>query len=146
MRRNRTVLAVLTSLLLAAGVVTAPAAVAADGDCSGSFVDKAPGTWIPCKNPPFPDQFDYWHNNGTTSDPTALHLVNCKSNPDITLFYWHENISTWVSQGTKRFWCLNTDSGWQFWDYRGSGYYHLEITNPRSSDGLLDVGYFHAAW
>lgn len=75
--------------------------------------------------------------------PTALHLSGCSGNPDVTLMRF--NGSYFQPLATKRFYCLNTDGGWQSWGRQRAGDYRFEF-NPRTANGRLTVSYFHGGW
>lgn len=129
---------VAASLLFAAGLTTAPAAYAYDGECSGSFAGFEAWAVIPCTSEGF------FYDPNRDASKTALHLKGCDGNPDIGLY---RRIGlTWFHQGTHRFYCWNTDGGWKEWGDMPAGYYQFGIVDPRSPDGRLDVAYYHIGY
>lgn len=128
------------------GFTTAQGAQAAplyEAECSGSFSNFEDDKPLPCIPPePF-----WWYDNNFDNSSTDLHLVNCSANPNIALQRSPNGVNNWANVGApKRYWCLNTDGGWQGWGDQPAGYYRFVIENPRSANGRLSVGYFHAAW
>jgi hypothetical protein len=125
------------ALLFSVALVNAPAA-SAEGQCQGPLSGGyRAGDKLPCEAP----QPYFWHDNAEDAQVTALHLVNCNGNPDIKLMS-----TRGTDYGTKRFYCLNTDGGWQVWGLMPRGDYYFEVVAPRSTTGSLIAGYYHVGW
>lgn len=150
-RRFATVLTTLLLFLGTAVAVTAPSA-AAEEDCypnaanhSIGFTGGQNGYFLPCDNS---GDTHIFYDNNSDANATVLHLTNCSSNPDIDLLFY---VSSGPDQGwhkvgtTKRFWCLNTDGGWQSWGRQTRvGWYGFVVANHRGTGPLS--GWLHAGW
>jgi hypothetical protein len=141
------VLAALSLFLGVAGVITAPSASAAYNECYANFSGGYNDYFLPCPNDSRGYQTHIFWDDNSTANPTSLHLWNCSSNPNIDLFYYQTGYEPgWVKVGTtKRFWCLNTDGGWQSWGRQTRvGWYGFYIANHRGTGPLR--GSLHGGW
>lgn len=101
------------------GVVTAPTAAAEDEIVGGPIGGITSGEYI------------FGWKERTIGNPTEIRLQGCGSNPDLQVWYRPAG-GSWVAVGApKRFWCLNSDSGFISWGRLGVGDYMARITDVR---------------
>lgn len=150
-KRITTVLAALLMFLGMATAITAPVA-SAEEDCypdsvypSLHFANVPNNYFLPCDNS---GDTHIFYDNNSDANTTSLHLSDCSSNPDIDLLFY---VNSGPDQGwhkvgtTKRFWCLNTDGGWQSWGRQTRvGWYGFVVANHRGTGPLS--GWLHAGW
>jgi hypothetical protein len=87
-----------------------------------------------------------WFDNDLDNVATAIHFVNCTSNPEVALYrvrdFWPD-----VQVGDRKIsWCLNTNGPWLTWGDQPRGSYYFKITDTRSASGYLSVEYVHVGW